>query len=86
MTGGAKFIVLPSVWYEGFNRILLEGLAKGTPIIASNLGSMQAIIEHRRTGLLFRPNDPRTWSAKFLAPEPKPRGLRADAARRPAGV
>jgi glycosyltransferase involved in cell wall biosynthesis len=54
----AKFVVLPSVWYEVFNRILLEGLAKGTPIIASRLGSMEAIVEHGRTGLLFAPNDP----------------------------
>lgn len=58
LVGGAKFIVLPSAWYEVFNRILLEGFAKGTPIIASRLGSMQAIIEHQRTGLLFAPNDP----------------------------
>ena len=56
--GSAKFIILPSAWYEVFNRILLEGFAKGTPIIASRLGSMAANIEHQRTGLLFAPNDP----------------------------
>jgi glycosyltransferase involved in cell wall biosynthesis len=57
LAGGAKFMVLPSAWYEGFARTVLEGFAKGTPIIASNLGSMRAIIKHRRTGLLFAPDD-----------------------------
>jgi glycosyltransferase involved in cell wall biosynthesis len=56
--GGAKFVVVPSAWYEGFARSVLEGFAKGTPVIASDLGSMGAIVEHRRTGLLFVPNDP----------------------------
>jgi glycosyltransferase involved in cell wall biosynthesis len=35
----------------------LDAFAKGTPVIGSNLGSMQAIIDHRRTGLLFQPGD-----------------------------
>ena len=35
----------------------LDAFAKGTPVIGSNLGSMQAIIDHRRTGLLFKPGD-----------------------------
>jgi glycosyltransferase involved in cell wall biosynthesis len=58
LAGRAKFVVVPSVWYEGFNRILLEAFAKGTPVIGSRLGSMQCIVEHGRTGLLFTPNDP----------------------------
>jgi glycosyltransferase involved in cell wall biosynthesis len=35
----------------------LDAFAKGTPVIGSNLGSMQAIIDHGRTGLLFKPGD-----------------------------
>lgn len=58
LAGAAKIVVIPSTWYETFNRMHLDAFAKGTPIVGSNLGSMQAIIEHRRTGLLFRPGDP----------------------------
>jgi glycosyltransferase involved in cell wall biosynthesis len=57
LTGGARFVVIPSVWYETFNRMHLDGFAKGTPVVGSDLGSMQAIIDHRRTGLLFKPGD-----------------------------
>jgi glycosyltransferase involved in cell wall biosynthesis len=56
--GEAKFVVVPSSWYETFNRTQLEAFAKGTPVIASRLGSMQAIVDHGRTGLLFTPGDP----------------------------
>ena len=58
LIGDAKFIVVPSTCYETFNRTQLEAFARGTPVVASRLGSMQAIVEHRRTGLLFTPNDP----------------------------
>jgi glycosyltransferase involved in cell wall biosynthesis len=58
LTGHAKFVVVPSVCYESFNRTQLEAFAKGTPVVASRQGSMQAIVDHGRTGLLFTPNDP----------------------------
>ena len=66
LIGGAKCVVVPSVWYETFNRTQLEAFAEGTPVVASRLGSMQAIVEHRRTGLLFTPNDQATWSGRSV--------------------
>ncbi len=57
LAGAARFAIIPSVWYETFHRMHLDAFAKGTPVIGSNLGSMQAIIDHRRTGLLFQPGD-----------------------------
>jgi glycosyltransferase involved in cell wall biosynthesis len=57
LAGSAKFVVVPSDWYEGFNRILLEAFARGTPVVASNIGSMQVIVDHRRTGVLFTVGD-----------------------------
>jgi glycosyltransferase involved in cell wall biosynthesis len=58
LTGAAKLVVVPSVCYESFNRTQLEAFAKGTPVVASRQGSMQAIVDHGRTGILFTPNDP----------------------------
>jgi len=58
----AAFLVLPSVWFECFPRTLVEAFACGLPVIASRVGALEELVEHGRTGLLFRPG-----SAKSLA-------------------
>jgi glycosyltransferase involved in cell wall biosynthesis len=58
LMGRAFALVFPSIWYEAFPLVLAEALARGLPVIASNLGSMAEIITHRRTGLLFAPSSP----------------------------
>jgi len=50
--------VVPSLWYENMPNSLLESLACGTPVIASDLGSMHDIIHDTGAGLLFRAGDP----------------------------
>jgi glycosyltransferase involved in cell wall biosynthesis len=49
----ASVLILPSTWYEGFPMTLAEACAVGLPAIASKLGSMESIVDHQRTGLLF---------------------------------
>jgi glycosyltransferase involved in cell wall biosynthesis len=56
--GSARFLVLPSLWYEGLPKIIVEAFSKGTPVVASNLGAMTELIDPGRTGLLFTPGDP----------------------------
>lgn len=53
----AVLLVFPSVWYEGFPMTIVEAFASGTPVLASSLGSMATIVEHRRTGLHFTSSD-----------------------------
>ncbi len=53
LMGKARALIFPSEWYETFGRTVAEAFAKGTPVIASNLGTMQTMITHRRTGLHF---------------------------------
>jgi glycosyltransferase involved in cell wall biosynthesis len=53
----AKFLVFPSMWYEGLPRTIIEAYATGTPVIASNLGSMSSLIKDGLTGLLFQPGN-----------------------------
>jgi len=48
--------VLPSL-NEGMGRALVEAMAAGRPVIASNVGGIPAIVEDRRTGLLVPPGD-----------------------------
>jgi glycosyltransferase involved in cell wall biosynthesis len=50
--------VVPSLWYENMPNSLLESLSCGTPVIASDLGSMHDIIHDTGAGLLFRVGDP----------------------------
>jgi glycosyltransferase involved in cell wall biosynthesis len=58
LLGNASFLVFPSGWYEGLPRTIIESFAKGTPVLASNLGSMSTLVCHGRTGLHFRAGDP----------------------------
>lgn len=53
MMGDATALVFPSQWYEGLPRTIIESFAKGTPVVASRLGSMTELVDHERTGLLF---------------------------------
>ena len=57
LIGEAMCLVVPSVWYEGFPRAILESFAKGTPVIASRLGSMEELVKDKVTGLHFAPGD-----------------------------
>ncbi len=53
----ASFLVLPSKCYEGLPRTVIESYAVGTPIFAADLGSMNTVVKHNQTGLLFRSGD-----------------------------
>jgi glycosyltransferase involved in cell wall biosynthesis len=54
---GARFLVSPSLWYEGFPVTVAEAYACGLPVIASELGSLAEIVVPGRTGLHFKPGD-----------------------------
>lgn len=53
----AMATIVPSVCYENSPFVVLESLAMGTPIVASNLGSLPYIVQDGKSGLLFRPAD-----------------------------
>jgi len=55
---GASFVVVPSLWYENTPNVVLEAMAYGKPVLASNLGSMPELVVDGKTGVLFRPGDP----------------------------
>jgi glycosyltransferase involved in cell wall biosynthesis len=57
----SKALVFPSQWYEGFPMTMVEAFACGLPVVASNLGSMAAIVEHERNGLLVASGDVLAW-------------------------
>jgi glycosyltransferase involved in cell wall biosynthesis len=54
---GARFLVVPSEWYEGFPMTIVESFACGVPVIASRIGSIQEIVKDGETGLMFAAGD-----------------------------
>jgi glycosyltransferase involved in cell wall biosynthesis len=50
---GARFLVLPSIWYEGFPMVLPEAMAHGLPLIVPNIGGFPEIAEENVNALLF---------------------------------
>jgi glycosyltransferase involved in cell wall biosynthesis len=54
---GARFIIVPSKWYEGFPMCIVESFACGTPVLCSRLGGMSEIVEDHVTGLHFNSGD-----------------------------
>lgn len=57
LLGGLDIFVLPSR-SEGMSNTLLEAMAAGVAVIASDVGGNREIIEPGRSGLLFAPGDP----------------------------
>jgi glycosyltransferase involved in cell wall biosynthesis len=54
---GARFVIVPSVYYEGFPMVIVEAMACGVPILGSRLGAMEEIVADGVTGLHFTPGD-----------------------------
>jgi glycosyltransferase involved in cell wall biosynthesis len=59
----ARFLVLPSEWYEGNPIAGIQALAAGTPIIASDVGNFSEMIESGVNGFLFRTGDAESLAA-----------------------
>jgi glycosyltransferase involved in cell wall biosynthesis len=64
IVGNAAFLVFPSEWYETFGQVAIEAFAKGTPVIASNIGAIPELV-NAQSGLLFQPGDPADLAAKI---------------------
>jgi glycosyltransferase involved in cell wall biosynthesis len=61
---GARFLIVPSTWYEGFPMCIVESFACGTPVLCSRLGSMAEIVDDHSTGRHFSPGDDQDLAAK----------------------
>jgi glycosyltransferase involved in cell wall biosynthesis len=67
IVGEASFLVFPSEWYEGQPKVIIEALAKGTPVVAARLGSMTEMVSDGKDGALFTPGDSDDLANKLLA-------------------
>ena len=57
---GARLLILPSEWFEGFPMVIREAFAFGTPAAVSDIGPLSSIVQHQVSGLVFRPADPKS--------------------------
>jgi glycosyltransferase involved in cell wall biosynthesis len=81
---GARFQIVPSLWYEGFPMVVVEAFACGVPVICSRLGGMQEIVTDHCTGLHFNPGDARdlAWKVEWALSHPTELAAMGRAARR----
>jgi glycosyltransferase involved in cell wall biosynthesis len=61
----AQFLVLPSIWYEGFPMTIVEAFSCGTAVVASNDGGMGEIIVDKQNGLRFSMGDDRLLASQM---------------------
>ena len=66
LLAGATVSVIPSLWYENLPNALLESYACGTPVLASDLGSLSQSVIDGETGHLFRPGDSGHLAEKLM--------------------
>jgi glycosyltransferase involved in cell wall biosynthesis len=76
-------VLLVGSWEEPLSRSMLEGMALGVPVVATDTGGPAEVIEDGRTGFLVPPRDVTAWAAvleRVLAGDFDHEGLRRRAA------
>jgi glycosyltransferase involved in cell wall biosynthesis len=81
LMGDARVLVFPSEWYEGLPFVIVEALARGTPVVAPELGAMPSLVVPGLSGLLFKPGSAGALAARVgdLWSYPLPGTLRRSA-------
>lgn len=52
----SDIFLFPSL-FEGFSLSILEAMAMGVPVIASDVGSIREVLEHQKSGIIIKPAD-----------------------------
>ncbi len=60
----ATAVIMPSD-YESFGMVALEAMASGTPVIASEVGGLQFLIENGKTGYLIPTREPQALADRI---------------------
>jgi phosphatidylinositol alpha-mannosyltransferase len=62
----AHVFCAPNTGFESFGLVLLEAMAAGLPIVASNIDAFAAVVTHGVEGLLVRPEDPQALADAII--------------------
>jgi glycosyltransferase involved in cell wall biosynthesis len=63
----ATDVLLAPSWEEPLGRTVIEGIAMAVPVIATNVGGPNEILDDGSDGLLLAPKDPERWAAAATA-------------------
>lgn len=64
---GAALVVVPSEFYENCSLSVLEAMAQGKAVLASDIGGVPEQITHGHDGMLFQPGNVRELHARLTA-------------------
>lgn len=53
----ARFVIIPSIWYDNLPNTALESFQYFKPVLASNIGSLPELVVDGYNGYLFRPGN-----------------------------
>ena len=59
----ASIAVVPSTWNEPLAQVAIEAMLVGRAVVASDVGGLRDLVEHRGTGLMVPPGDPGSLAA-----------------------
>jgi len=59
-------VCVPSTGFESFGYILIEGMAAGKPVVASDIAGYRFVLQHERQGLLVPPKDPASIAGALI--------------------
>jgi glycosyltransferase involved in cell wall biosynthesis len=59
----ARALVFPSVWWENFGRVIIEAMAAGLPVMASDIATPAEVVAPLGAGWLVPPGDAPAWAA-----------------------
>lgn len=65
LVGQAKFMIIPAIWPENNPISVLEAMALGKPIMATDLGGLPELVDEGKGGWLYRPGDVDNLSEKI---------------------
>ena len=84
-------LLVPS-WEEPFGRTIIEAMASGVPVAATEVGGPPEILGEDECGVVLPPRQPRAWAEEIVSLLSQPTRLAAmgergrDAARRRFGM
>lgn len=61
----ATAVLVPSLWYETFGRVVVEAFACGRPVLVSDLGALTELVEEGKTGFRVKPGAVDDWQEKL---------------------
>lgn len=61
----ATAVLVPSLWYETFGRVVVEAFACGRPALVSDLGALTELVNDGETGFKVKPGSVSDWREKL---------------------